>query len=523
MNGAGNKSKITARVEVGAIFLVALLAALIFHTRSIEFVSNFVARYDLWAIDEFVIAYVVVSGGCFLLLLRRARQLTREMIRREQSEERAVKLARHDPLTGLVNRRVLEQDLQASLVKIEGTASECAVFVIDLDRFKPINDTHGHAVGDAVLIAVAKRLKAVVHGNGTVARMGGDEFACVIPYVSGDDLPARIATQIVREMSEPVQVGVTRVETSASIGIARAPRDGLIAGELLHGADLAMYEGKGEKRGSYRFFHAEMDHKVRERTTLESELRCAVAKGDIVPHFQPVIDLVENRIIGFEALARWPHPTRGLVPPDTFIPLAEDIGVIHEITFAMLRRACTAAREWPGEVWLAVNISPLQLKDSWLASRLLGILSETGFPGRRLVVEVTENAVIEDTLAARDIFTSLQNAGVRIALDDFGKGYSSLHHLRELNFDHLKIDQSFIHSMDSPDSAKIVSAVTGLGKSMGMPVTAEGVETLAEAEALRELGCDHAQGYLFGKAIDAAATLALLRDFAEAGALKRSA
>jgi EAL domain-containing protein (putative c-di-GMP-specific phosphodiesterase class I) len=222
------------------------------------------------------------------------------------------------------------------------------------------------------------------------------------------------------------------------------------------------------------------------------------------------MDLASDRIIGFEALARWNHPSRGMIAPDTFIPLAEDLGIIDRITDSMLRSACLAARQWPDALWLAVNVSPLQLEDPWLAARLLKILSETGFAGHRLVVEVTENEVIDDIMKAQDIFTSLQNAGVRIALDDFGKGYSSLYHLRELNFDHLKIDRSFIHSMECAESAKIVSAVTGLGKSMGMPVTAEGVETLEEAEALRQLGCEHAQGFLFGKALNAEDTLALL-------------
>jgi EAL domain-containing protein (putative c-di-GMP-specific phosphodiesterase class I) len=201
-----------------------------------------------------------------------------------------------------------------------------------------------------------------------------------------------------------------------------------------------------------------------------------------------------------------------MIAPDTFIPIAEDIGIIDQISYSMLRRACEAAKDWPVGLWLSVNISPLQLEDPWLSSRLLAILTETGLAPGRLIVEVTENAVIDDLVKARDIFSSLQNAGVRIALDDFGRGYSSLYHLRTLHFDHLKIDRSFVHSMASPESAKIVSAVTSLGKSLGMPVTAEGVETAAEARQLRELGCEHAQGFLFGKAVDAAETLALLRN-----------
>jgi EAL domain-containing protein (putative c-di-GMP-specific phosphodiesterase class I) len=268
-------------------------------------------------------------------------------------------------------------------------------------------------------------------------------------------------------------------------------------------------EGTCSGRGDY-LFHAEMDARLRARDMLETDLRQAVRSGAIIPHFQPVIDLGEGRIIGFEALARWAHPAQGMVQPDTFIPIAEDLGVIDEITNAMMRASCVAARDWPAELWVSVNISPTQLRDPWLASRLLAILTETGLAPRRLIIEVTENGIIDDVACARQIFSSLQNAGVRIALDDFGKGYSSLYHLRQLPFDHLKIDGSFVQSMDSVESFEIVTAVAGLGKSLGMAVTAEGVETSAEAEALRGIGCDLAQGFLFGKPLSAVATLALL-------------
>ncbi len=501
-----------ARIESCVIALLTLLAgAFAVQHDAFEMLATYVEQHDSWQLDEVVIAFIAASIGCFILLFRRAKQLRAEIDRREESEERAVKLARHDPLTGLANRRVLEEDLKLALARVEATSSECAVFLIDLDRFKPINDMYGHNIGDAVLVTLAQRLSEIVDDKGTLARMGGDEFACIIPYPPGSDLPARLAGQIVRALGQPIQIANLQLETGASIGIARAPRDGQSASDLLHGADLAMYDVKRDQRGSYRFFDAEMDHNLRDRTTLETDLRKAVECGDIVPHFQPIMDLAEGAIIGFEALARWPHPTRGLIPPDTFIPIAEDLGIVDQITYSMLRLACTAAREWPASIWLAVNVSPMQLKDPWLASRLLGILTETGFPPGRLIMEVTENAIIEDMMKAQHVFASLQNAGVRVALDDFGKGYSSLNHLRELKFDLLKIDKSFIHSMDSDDSAKIVGVVAGLGRALGMPVTAEGVETQAEADALRILGCEHAQGFLFGKAVSAADTLALLQ------------
>jgi diguanylate cyclase (GGDEF)-like protein len=469
-----------------------------------------VERDERFSMEQIFVWAGAFDIACYTLLHRRDRQLRSEIARREASEENATKLSRHDPLTGLPNRRVLGEDLAEALGNVGAKAAECAVFLIDLDRFKPINDAYGHAVGDAVLVEVARRITEVAGVHGSVARMGGDEFACVIPYEIGSDLPARLGGQIVRSLDQPILVEGARFRIGSTIGIARAPQDGIEPSVLLRGADLAMYEQKREGRGTYRFFHAEMDTDLRSRSALEADLRLAVAAGEIVPHFQPVMNLQEDRIIGFEALARWNHPTRGMIVPDTFIPVSEDLGIIDEVTYAILRASCLAARDWPPSLWLAINISPVQLQDPWLASRLLAILTETGLAPGRLILEVTENAVIDDIMKARAVFASLQNAGVRIALDDFGKGYSSLHHLQQLHFDHLKIDRSFVHSMESSDSATIVGAVTGLGKSLGMTVTAEGVETIAEADALRALGCEQAQGFLFGKPLDAAGTLAML-------------
>jgi diguanylate cyclase (GGDEF)-like protein len=475
-----------------------------------ESLSRLVAQHDEWQLDEMVIILTYLGFALSFTVYRRERALRREMRRREASEALATRLARHDPLTGLPNRRVLSEELEAAIASVEESAAECAIFLIDLDLFKPVNDIHGHGVGDAVLIETAARITAIIGAHGMVARMGGDEFACVVSYPSGRALPARLAARLLRGLGQPIRVRSLQVRIGATIGIARAPQDGICASALLHCADLAMYQGKREGRGVYHFFHEEMDIRLRERAALEADLRLAVGAGEIIPHFQPVMDLKSNHILGFEALARWTHPTRGLVAPDVFIPIAEDLGIIDEISYAILRASCAAAGKWPASFWLSVNISPLQLRDPWLAARLLAILTEAGFAPGRLIVEVTENAVIEDMVRAREIFASLQSAGVRIALDDFGKGYSSLYHLRQLQFDQLKIDGSFVHSMNSPESAKIVSAVAGLGKSLGMPVTAEGVETSEEADALRALGCEHAQGFLFGKPLDAADTMTLL-------------
>jgi EAL domain-containing protein (putative c-di-GMP-specific phosphodiesterase class I) len=252
-----------------------------------------------------------------------------------------------------------------------------------------------------------------------------------------------------------------------------------------------------------------MDARLRERKVIETDLRAAVESGAIDAYFQPVMSLADSTITGFEALARWNHPTRGLLAPELFIPIAEDLGLIDKLSYGILRSGCIASRDWPPHTTLAINISPMQLKDPWLSARLLAILTEYGFSPSRLIVEVTENAIIEDIPHVATVFSSLQNAGIRIALDDFGKGYSSLNHLRQLRFDHLKIDSSFVLSMDASESLKIVSAIAGLGQALGMPVTAEGVETEASAETLRSLGCEQAQGYLFGRAVTASETAKL--------------
>lgn len=466
----------------------------------------FMAEHKEWPIDS--VATVLFHGSLagLIIAFRRTADLQREIVKRENAELQANLLARHDALTGLPNRRLLSDELNVAIKAVENAASECAVFVIDLDQFKPVNDLHGHEAGDDVLIEVASRLKDVCNEGATIARLGGDEFVCVISYPAGADVPARTAGQVIRTLGEPFMIKGTRLELGATVGIARCPQDATSAEALLRAADVAMYEAKRAGRGQYHFFDAEMDMRLRERAVIELDLRSALDRGEIEAYFQPVISLGESNIIGFEALARWNHPTRGLLAPDLFISIAEDMGLIGELSYGILRSGCIAARDWPPHTSLSINISPVQLKDPWLSARLLAILTECGFPPSRLIVEVTENAIIEDIALVSNVFSSLQNAGIRIALDDFGKGYSSLNHLRQLRFDHLKIDSSFVLSMDASESRKIVSAIAGLGKALGMPVTAEGVETEASAETLRSLGCEQAQGYLFGHPVTASET-----------------
>ncbi|WP_237713846.1 putative bifunctional diguanylate cyclase/phosphodiesterase [Novosphingobium sp. Rr 2-17] len=462
--------------------------------------------------------------GALVLAIRRAADLAREIREREIAEAHALSLARHDPLTGLANRRVLQDELPALLEEARSSTSQCVVFVIDLDHFKPINDVYGHDTGDAVLVKVASRLQRVVGARGLVARVGGDEFVLAMLQEPGTDAPSRTAIQVIRALSAPYEVGGRLLELGATVGIARAPVDATLGDDLLRVADVAMYDGKRAGKGTHRFFHADMDQRLRARAMLEAELREAITTGDITPYFQPVIALCDDRIIGFEALARWHHPTRGTIPPDEFIPIAEDLGLIDALSQRILRQGCIAASDWHWDTTLSINISPVQLKDSWLAAKFLAILQETGFNPQRLIVEVSENAITDDIQHAAIVLASLQNVGIRVALDDFGKGYSSFSHLRELKFDYLKIDSSFVESMNTAESRKIVSAVAGLGKALGMPVTAEGVESAEVADALRELGCEHAQGFLFGRPVAAIEAAGMVRSYDDrAELLKRSA
>ncbi len=498
------------RIEGVIILVASLLLGFIFvRVNAFDAFKEFVARHEDWQLDEVFAVGFFAGFAAVILVYRRARELRAEIVRREAAEAHATLLARHDPLTGLPNRRLLNVELAAAIDSVRSAGDECAVFLIDLDQFKPVNDFHGHGVGDAVLIEVAARLAALCETGSTIARLGGDEFVCVVRHAAGSDAPARLAGQIVRSLGEPIHVGDTAVRIGATVGIARCPHDATTVDALVRAADVAMYEAKRAGRGRYHFFDAEMDVRLRERASLEAELRAAIAHGEISAHYQPVMSLADNRIIGFEALARWDHPVRGPLSPDLFIPIAEDIGLIGPLSYDMLRSGCIAARDWPPYVTLSINVSPIQLKDPWLAGRVLAILAETGFQPSRLIIEITESAIIDDIALVAEVFTSLQNAGIRIALDDFGRGYASLNHLRQLHFDHLKIDSAFVLSMDAAESLKIVSAIAGLGKALGMPVTAEGVETIATADALRALGCERAQGFLFGRPIDAEHTRAL--------------
>jgi len=432
-----------------------------------------------------------------------------------QAEAQAQLLARHDALTGLPNRRVFSADLQEALAHARVSGGACAVLLLDLDEFKRVNDLQGHLVGDVVLCEVARRLLEAVRRHGTVARLGGDEFAIITqedgePHEQLEHIK-RLAGRLLGAIREPIETGEAKVEIGASIGIVLSHGGGGDVSGLLRAADIAMYRAKQGGRCTFRFFEQSMDDEMRDREALERDLVKALNEGQIVPYYQPLVDMPSQRIRGFEALARWWHPSRGFVPPDVFIPIVEQLGLTVMLSSAILRQVCRDARLWPRDICVAVNFSPIELKDPHLAERIVGILDEGGLQHNRLEVEITESALVSDLDAAKAILAALQEKGVIICLDDFGTGYSSLYHLRELKFDKVKIDRSFVQAMQSnAESEKIIDAILGLTKNLHLPAVVEGIETHEELRALLEKGCEYGQGFYFGKALPAGQTVALL-------------
>ena len=443
-----------------------------------------------------LLAALLAAGGLGLrghLRLRAA--LTRTAI-----------IAGTDLLTGLPNRRRFYEELDAALIEGRQSGLDHALLLIDLDRFKAVNDAHGHPAGDELLRLVGERLHNVLQNDRQIARLGGDEFAFLLRCdPAGPDRPqtdpAAVARQIVEALAQPITLSSGAVvQVGASVGIGLTRVDDQASSDLMHRADVGLYRAKSEGGGCFRSFEQGSDARVRALAKLEGELRQAIADNAVVPHFQPLVELNTGRLLGVEMLARWPHPIRGMISPSEFIPLAEDSGLVGSMTVSLLRQGCRAAVGWPDHVTLACNLSPLQLRDANLPATIAAVLAETGFPAARLELEVTESALIGDLALARSLLVELKTLGLRLALDDFGTGYSSLRHLQLLPFDKLKIDQSFVGAMVTDvESAKIVSAVVGLGHSLGLSTVAEGVETEEVAALLRGLGCDVGQGWLFGR------------------------
>lgn len=454
---------------------------------------------------------------------RRYRDMSDEVKERSLAEESARQLAETDALTGCLNRRSIVEATDAMRVAAATRGEMIAVIALDLDNFKRLNDSNGHAAGDAVLVEFSRRMRAHLPDSALVARLGGDEFAIAIPFESNrPETVERIADQLTDAICQPIACdGMVLEGISVSLGLARSDdaNGAISAKEMLHMADIAMYHAKKAGKNRHYWFEQQMENELRFRSELEGGIRAGIAKGEFVPFYEAQVDLDTGNISGFEMLARWQSPTLGLVCPDVFIPIAEEIGVIAELSESVIGQALEDAKAWNPNLSLSVNISPLQLRDPWFAQKLLKLLVEANFPPSRLEIEITESCLHENLGLVRSLITSLKNQGIRISLDDFGTGYSSLSQLRSLPFDRIKIDRSFIATLsENSDSLTIVQAIASLGTGLGLPITAEGVERSEIVDELRRLGDFKAQGYLYGKPvsgpqiIERLAGLGLLRE-----------
>jgi diguanylate cyclase (GGDEF)-like protein len=430
---------------------------------------------------------------------RALQSLQEQTNERARAEAQITHMAGHDGLTGLPNRVLFHQEMERALTRALRD-EPFAVLCLGLDRFKAVNDTLGHPVGDALLVEVAQRLKACIRDGDMVARLGGDEFALLQRGTQDPADATSLVDRITEVLGTPCHVAGYTVLIGASVGIAFAPGDETDADRLLKAADMALYRAKKDGGGTFRLFEQEMDAKMQARRLLEIDLRQALPNNEFQVYYQPIVSMRDYGVTGFEALLRWHHPTQGMVPPGEFIPIAEEIGAIAAIGVWVLRTACMDAMSWPNEIKVAVNLSPVQFKSKTLVADVAAALAASGLPAHRLEVEITETVMLQDTTTTLATLDELRSLGIRIAMDDFGTGYSSLSYLRRFPFNKIKIDQCFIRDLsDDHESMAVLRAITGIGVSLGMTTTAEGVETLDQLSRLRAEGCNEVQGYFFSK------------------------
>ena len=451
--------------------------------------------------DQAMVSALLLNIALILLIWRRTSALSDEVDVYRQAEVRAQHLAITDPLTNLFNRRAIKEKTADLTTRASRRGKSVAFMMIDLDGFKKINDLYGHDSGDQLLREVADRMRDTVPPSSVLARLGGDEFGiCMVFEPEFPETVDRVAEDLIEILSRPITIGDTDHSITASIGISRPELDCDGIDMLIRRADIALYAAKKNGRNGFCWFENGMEVELRTRNSLEADIRAAIPNDEFVPYFEQQIDLQTGELAGFEMLARWVSPMRGLIPPDEFIPVAEETGMIGDLSLSIIRKSMLEAKNWDPKLTISVNISPVQLKDPWLAQKIVKLLVETGFPANRLEVEITESSLFKNLSLAQSIVSSLKNQGIQIALDDFGTGYSSLAHLRALPFDRIKIDRSFVSTMlENPESAAIVNAIAGLGTSLSVPITAEGIEEQSLVEKLRDLGCTKGQGWYYGQ------------------------
>ena len=448
-------------------------------------------------------------------------ELEKEHQQTEAARQIAHVLSRHDPLTQLPNRRVFSEEINR-LLAANNAGEAFAVLLIDLDHFKPVNDLYGHATGDVIIRTASERLLAVVGTSGTIARLGGDEFGVIIK-TDADNLEAvarECAREVIAQLSTPFATDGFNVEIGASVGVAIYPLHGHDAKTIFRNADMALYDVKTGNRGRVKFYSAELGAEAEEKALIENATRDAVANDEIVPFFQPIYDLKSGEVSALEVLARWTHSELGSVPPDKFVPIIEQFSLMPQFTVSMLRQTCAAALAWPDHISFSVNLTAKEVCDFATPIRLLDVLSEFGISGRRFKIEVTEQALMQDLFVAKQVIAAFRQAGVQVMLDDFGAGYAGLGYLRELKFDSIKIDRSFVMTLlRQEESAKIVKVMQTLAGSLNLKTVAEGIEDQQSLEAVRAIGCDYGQGFHFSRAVPAL-DIAVLLGVAKSRVLK---
>lgn len=488
-----------------AYLTIALVSAVIFFTLSnvnaLALTTAVMGAHESWPGNTVFAALVTAAMASIAVLGVHEHQLRGEIAQRRHAEALAQEAVRYDSLTGISNRALFQEDFSQALALARANRTRLALLVIDVDDFQEVNEVHGHSAGDGVLAILSDRLRTVLRKGEVLARLGADEFAVLFPMgTESTDALFRLAERILKAAREDVEILDHPIQVSVSIGIAKFPRDGDTEAGLLQRAEAALSQAKAAGKGRYALYDRTLDACRRQRLEVAAELREGLERGEIIAHYQPLVDLVSQRIMGFEALARWNHPTRGLLGPAEFIPIIEDEGLAGRLLTAMLRRVCADACNWPADIRVAVNLAPPQLLDPALPQSILDMLAQTGVAPSRIELEITETALLEDFDTARRAMSTLREAGVHMSLDDFGTGYSGLRHLQELPIDKLKIDRSFTSGLGSDAQCrKIVASTLGLASALGVTTVAEGVELPQQVEWLRAHGCNLGQGYLFAR------------------------
>ena len=497
-----SRLSLLARPSPGALVLRILwpLAVLFAATLTVVFGTIYGSAGED-ALDE--LGPVLLSGVAATMIFLAVLAVALRWILRDlaASQERAQLLAGRDPLSSLPNRLLFTERLDMEIGRLGRQEGSIAVMFLDLDRFKDVNDTYGHPAGDELIKQVAQRLSDLLRGADTLARFGGDEFAIIQTGLRSSAHAEALARRILDEVSRPFEIAGAQISVGVSIGVALAPQNGQSHDVLMRLADTALYQAKSEGRNRFSFFERTMDDALRMKKVVEDDLRHAILRDELALHYQPVYSADGGSIVGVEALVRWPHAKHGLISPSRFIALAEERGLVIPLGEWVLRRACEDGKRWP-HLRMAVNVSPLQFRHRDFVASVVRTLRETGFDATRLELELTEGVVVEDADAAEAAMMELRDLGVNLALDDFGTGYSSLIYLRRFAFDKIKIDRSFLESMEATgESAILVHSIVHLGRALGLTVTAEGVETREQHRFLQALGCHQVQGFLFSKAV----------------------